>query len=525
MEVDQAVAIRELKRFAADQVGAGELPVAPIEERAERVAVIGSGPAGLTVAYYLRLKGYRVTLFEALERLGGMLRFGIPDYRLPPEVLDREIDHLLAHGIETRTGMRFGSEFTLADLAQEGFRAIYLGIGAHGSLALRIPGEEGTEGVVDAVTFLRDANSECAGPPGRRVAVVGGGNVAIDAARAALRLGSERVTVVYRRSQQEMPAYAEEVEGAREEGIRFAYLSAPVRIESANGRVTGLMCIRTELGPPDGSGRRRPVPVAGSEFVIDCDRVIPAIGQRTDDSWADREPGIRWTSRRTLAVDPVTYQTALPHVFAGGDAVTGPATVIEAVAAGHKAVDAIDRYLNGRDLQASEGETAARSRPAADWAEIPAGTPPALRARGSHLPAGQRVASFVEVEREFSEDQARQEASRCLNCGVCCECMACVGACEAAAIDHTMQEEQVTVQVGSIILATGYDILDPTPLRQYGYGVFPNVYTALEFERLSNATGPTGGRILIRDETGALAKPPGSVALLHCIGSRDVNYH
>ncbi len=520
-EVDQAVAIRDLKRFAADRVAASDLPVARIDDRPEKVAVIGSGPAGLTVAYYLRLKGYRVTILEALDRLGGMLRAGIPDYRLPPEVLDREIGHILAHGIESRTGVRFGQDVTLADLEGEGFGAVYLGIGAHRSIALHIPGEDNSGGVVDAVTFLREANFGRAQRPGRRVAVVGGGNVAVDAARVALRLGAESVTVLYRRTEREMPAYAEEIQGAMQEGVCFEYLSAPVRVVSENGRVTGLMCIRTELGPPDAGGRRRPVPLSGSEFVIDCDRVIPAVGQRTDTSWAGKEPAIQWTDRQTLRVDPLTCQTGLAHVFAGGDAVSGPATVIEAVAAAHRAVTSIDRYLNGLALETA----AARPASAGDWAPVPPETAPAPRALAPHLAAAERAASFAEVDRGLSEEQARQEAGRCLNCGACCECMACVTACEAKAIDHGMQAETITVPVGSIILATGYDTFDPTPIKPYGYGVFPNVYTALEFERLSNATGPTGGRILVRDGAGAFNRPPDSVALLHCVGSRDVNHH
>ena len=225
MEVDRAVAIRALKRFAADQAADPGLPIADITDRPEKVAVIGSGPAGLTVAYYLRLKGYRVTIFEALDRLGGMLRAGIPDYRLPPEILDREIGYLLAHGIEARTGVRFGSDIGFEDLSAEGFDAVYLAVGAHDSVALQITGEAGTRGVMDAVAFLREANFGRRERPGRRVAVVGGGNVAVDAARVALRLGAESVTVVYRRSQEEMPAYEEEIEGALSEGIRFEYLS------------------------------------------------------------------------------------------------------------------------------------------------------------------------------------------------------------------------------------------------------------------------------------------------------------
>ena len=260
--------------------------------------MIGSGPSGLTVAYYLRLKGYQVTIFEALEVLGGMLRVGIPDYRLPPEVLDQEIDHILRLGVKTRTGVRFGIDLTFEDLKKEGFAAVFLGIGAHNSLDMQIPGEKDTQGVIDAVRFLREVNLGNKTCPGSRVVVIGGGNVAIDAARVVKRLGSQEVTVVYRRSEQEMPAYAEEIEGAKKEEIRFSFLTAPVGILAKKGKVDGFECIRTELGPPDDSGRRRPVPVDGSEFVIPCDAVIPAIGQKIDTSWAVRDAGLEMVSTK-----------------------------------------------------------------------------------------------------------------------------------------------------------------------------------------------------------------------------------
>ncbi len=522
-EVDQAVAIRALKRFAADQVRLDQLEPPPIAEREEKIAVIGSGPAGLTVAYYLRLKGYRVTIFEALDVLGGMLRVGIPDYRLPPEILDREIDYILSTGIQVRTGVRLGEDFTLEDLANEGFRAIFLGIGAHLPICLGIEGEQAA-GVIDALAFLRRVNLGQRTRPGEKVVVIGGGNVAIDTARSLLRLECRQVTVVYRRSVEEMPAYREEIEDARQEGVRFEYLAAPVKIISANGRVSGLQCLRTELGPPDAGGRRRPRPVAGSEFVIECDAVIPAIGQRTDTGWAAGITGLEWTGRDTLRVDPVTCRTSLPHVFAAGDAVTGPATVIEAVGAGHKAVEAIDRFINGR-LAGDLPPEGIGQKPDADWAPIPEGTTVRPRAFAASMPVDERLASFCEVEPALDEDEARREAGRCLNCGDCCRCMECVRVCEANAIDHDMQPEKIRLEVGSIILATGYDVLDPAPMYPYGYKRFRNVYTALEFERLSNATGPTAGKILIRDEKGEFTRPPESVALLHCIGSRDVNYH
>jgi heterodisulfide reductase subunit A2 len=524
-EVDAPLAIRDLKRFAADQVSPEDLTIPDITDRPEQVAVVGSGPAGLTVAYDLRLQGYQVTIFEALPALGGMLRVGIPDYRLPPDILDREIGYLLRHGIDARTGMRLGTDFHLSDLTDQGYGAVFLAVGAHSAMTMNVPGEDTPRGVIDAIAFLRETSQGDRQRPGRQVAVVGGGNVAIDAARTAKRLGAERVTVVYRRSEQEMPAYAEEVHGAREEGIEFATLAAPVRILATDGRVVGFECIRTRLGPPDDSGRRRPVPVEGSEFVIDCDAVIPAIGQRTDMAWTKKAPDLDLTARHTVAVNPQTMQTSIPHVFAAGDAVVGPATVVEAVAAGHKAAAAIMQFLAGADLDEFAHRLEARPAPGSDWAAIPDDIVPLPRVQPAHNAEAARATSFDEVEACMDEAAARQEAARCLNCGVCSECMACVSVCEAKAIDHTMTATEETLQVGSIILATGYDLLDPTPMKPFGYGRYANVFTSLEFERLSNATGPTGGQILMRDEAGDFTNPPQSVALVHCVGSRDVNYH
>jgi len=523
-EVDEALAIRDLKRFAADHTDLENLPLPEINEKEQKVAVIGSGPAGLTVAYDLRLKGYQVTIFESLSELGGMLRTGIPDYRLPPKVLDREIADILRLGIETRTGVRFGKDFSLDDLKKEGFSAVFMGIGAHESLKLGIPGEDDSEGVIDAVTFLREVNlkSEIRDMKSKPVAVIGGGNVAIDAARSARRLGAGTVQVVYRRTEQEMPAYPEEIHEAKEENILFSYLTAPVRIVKNEGKVRGLECILTEPGPPDASGRRRPVPKPGSEFVIPCDTVIPAVGQRTDTSWAAQVPELLWSRRNTMEVNPQTMQTPVPYIFAGGDAVTGPATVVEAVAAGHRAAQGMDAYLQGIVGEVQEPET--ESSPS-DWQEIPPVCHSQPRQALPHLDPKFRSASFDEATAGFTEEQAIREADRCLNCGVCCECMECVRVCEAKAVDHSMKAEETEVKVGSIIVATGYDILNPSSIKQYGYGIYPNVYTSLEFERLSNATGPTGGKILIRDENGAFAKTPESVAILHCVGSRDVNYH
>jgi heterodisulfide reductase subunit A len=524
-EIDAPVAIRELKRFAADQMDLERLPPPEIKEHPEKVAIVGSGPAGLTVAYYLRLKGYQITLFEALKELGGMLRVGIPDYRLPPEILAKEINHILGLGVETRTGVRFGDDFGLRDLENEGFSAVFLAVGAHVSAELGISDELNGNGFIDALEFLRNVNLGSRVSPGNEVVVIGGGNVAIDAARSGKRLGAQKTTVVYRRSRDEMPAYAEELQGAIEEGIEFSYLTAPVRVRDDSGRVVGLECIRTRLGAPDESGRRRPVPVEGSEFLISCDAIIAAIGQRVDTAWSHQLPDLKWSRRGTLEVNPDTMQTSLPHVFAAGDAVSGPATVIEAVAAGHRAVNAIEQYLNNEEMGEALEQAAAANPGNSDWQKIPADITKEARAIPAHLEVASRVTSFEGIEQGLSETEAQQEAQRCLNCGICCECMECVRVCEPSAIDHSMKAEEMTLEVGSIILATGYDTLDPTPLKQYGYGVYPNVFTALEFERLSNATGPTGGKILIRDENNDLTRIPRSVAILHCIGSRDVNFH
>jgi heterodisulfide reductase subunit A len=357
------------------------------------------------------------------------------------------------------------------------------------------------------------------------VVVIGGGNVAIDTARVTKRLGAESVTVVYRRSEKEMPAYVEEIAGAKEEGIDFLFLTSPNRILSEKGKVTGFECLKTKLGPPDASGRRRPVPVQGSEFVIDCDVVIPAIGQRIDKSWLDQEPDLQLSKWDTIQVSPHTMQTRIPHVFAAGDAVSGPASVIEAVAAGHKAVEAIQRFIDKEELSRYAEEVAEQEPPGHSWQQIPQDVAPQARVTSRQRDIRQRIGSFEEVDLNFSETEAQKEVQRCLNCGICSECMECVRVCEPNAIDHTMKPEEIEIKVGSIILATGYDTFDPTRMKQYGYGTYPNVFTSLEFERLSNATGPTGGDILIRDEKGEFTRIPQSVAILHCVGSRDVNYH
>ncbi len=530
--IDTAVSIRDLKRIAADLGDLDQVPVVIGPERDQQIAVVGSGPAGLTVAYYLRQKGFKVTIFERHEKPGGMLRWGIPDYRLPPAVLDREIDHILGTGITLRTGTALGRDFTLKSLKADGFDAVFLGLGTHGPVGLGID-NGGARGVVDAVNFLRSVNQGEQDTIGQQVVVVGGGNVAMDAARVAVRIGARNVTVLYRRSEQEMPADREEIQGARDEGVHFLVLAGPVRVIVDQGRVTGVECIKNTLGPPDRSGRRRPVPVENSLFTLECDTLIPAIGQGLDLGAIDE--GFELTAWGTLSVDHATMETSIPGVFAAGDAVTGPATVIEAVAAGHRVVAAMARFLNNEQSQAiepdNEGSDPGRrtetiqEQRGVEYAPLPTNPEPLPRQRPVLLDPQTRKNNFDEVDPGFTRKAARQEAERCINCGGCCECKLCVAACEPGAVAHEMRDEIVEVKVGSIITATGFDPLDPTPMKQYGYGRYPNVFTNFEFERLSNATGPTGGQILIRDDNGQLTRTPRSVAILHCIGSRDVNHH
>jgi heterodisulfide reductase subunit A-like polyferredoxin len=509
-EKDQPVSICKLKRFAADQVDYSDLNIPEITPREEKVAVIGSGPAGLSAAYYLALEGYKVTIFEAGPVLGGWLRVGIPEYRLPRDILEQEIQHILNLGVEAKTNTVLGMDVTLQDLKKEGYKATYLAVGCQAGAKLAIPGED-TDGVIQGVDFLRQA---ALGKPVdgiKKAVVIGGGNVAIDAARTLGRLGSD-VTILYRRSRDEMPAFEEEVTAAIDEGAKIQFLAAPVEV-MGNGKVTGLKCIKMELGPADQSGRRRPIPIGGSEFVVEADAIVPAIGQIIDpqiwDSISDLERS-RWN---TIQVDPVTYATSIDGVFSGGDAGTGPATVVEAVAAGREAAESISRYLQGADMAAGRPVKMPEQR---EYPPIPDIRPEA-RATSPELHLSERK-GFEEVELAFPEDEAQREANRCLNCGVCSECMECVKACPAQAVDHTMQDEFMDVEVGTIILSPGYEMIEPEKVRgEFSYGTAPNVLTNMEFERMLSASGPNAGEVKRPSDD----RHPNKVAWIQCVGSRD----
>jgi len=534
-KLDQPVAICALKRFVADTVyarwdqrgGPGELreltpfPWAPEElppEDRRRVAIVGAGPAGLSAAHFLARMGYRVTVFEALPVAGGMARVGIPAYRLPREVLNREIDEILKLGVELKLNHPVRD---INRLFEEGFAAIFLAIGAHEPQKLHIPGEDVARGVYHGVPFLRAVALGETAYLGERVVVIGGGNTAIDTARTALRLGSREVTIVYRRTRAEMPANAWEIDEALEEGVRLEILAQPVEVLHSNGQITGIRCVRMQLGEPDASGRRRPVPIEGSEFDIPCDGLVAAIAQAPEISFLDPDHGLEITRQGTFKVNPQTLETNRPGIFAGGDAAAGPGALIEAIAAGRRGALSIDRYLRGVPLLTPRELTPLPTHELSE-AEI-AG----MAARGEvemrprvetpKAPVADRVGDFREVELCLSEEQALAEAQRCLKCGLCSECYQCVLACKAHAIDHQQAPYEQELEVGAVVLAPGYELYDAEQAGEFGYGRYANVLTALEFERLLSASGPTQGHII----RPADHQEPKRIAFLQCIGSRD----
>ena len=427
-QVDKPIAIRSIKRFAVDFGGDRMIQTEAETTREEKIAIVGSGPAGMACSYYLRKLGYHVTIFEAHSEIGGMLRVGIPQYRLPHEVIDVEVRRLIQMGVEIRMNTRVVSLDLLFDM---GYKAIFITIGAHQSLKLGIEGED-SPGVIDGATFLREVNLGLKPDMGSKIAVIGGGNVAIDAARTALRLGASKVSILYRRTRDQMPADVTEITQASEEGIDFHFLVSPLVIKREGGKLN-LTCIRMELGEPDDGGRRKSTPIQGSEFCSTYDSMITAIGQ------SPQLPGdfkLRIGKGSTIQIDPVTLTTNRTGVFAGGDAVTGPATVTEALAAGRSAAFRIDDYLQHR-YPVTQNEVKQK----VDGKLLPQTIkmikkigriePPVLSPEG-------RVKEFQAVELVYDWEAAVNEARRCLRCGMgaeilfqdkCATCLTCLKVC------------------------------------------------------------------------------------------------
>lgn len=474
--MDSPINIRICKRYADDndtrQVWKENSAVAPATGR--RVAVVGGGPAGLTAAFYLAKKGHAVTVFEALPRPGGMMTVGIPDYRLPREVLMREIDEIKTVGVDIKTNTRVES---LDRLRRDGYDAVFLGIGAHQGIKMGVDGED-CPGVLDCATFLRDANLGNEVKVGERVAVIGGGNAAVDAARVALRLGAKKVAMIYRRTRAEMPASPEEVEATLHEGIEIVFLAAPSRIFVGDGELK-LENVRMRLGEPDGSGRRRPEPIKGSEYITPYDTVIAAIGQRPE---IPEGFGVSIGRGNTITADAESLATDKEGVFAGGDAVSGPASVIEAIAAGRRGASAIDKYLGG------DGDIDEVLAPPQDRVVPLTRSSEDDRFVSPELEVAERTDNFEEVEMGLSQEQARREAMRCLMCdlmyqvetfevdtGHCIFCGLCVEACPRDAVHLDYSYEHGYYRRGGLV--KGKEELLISGDKQ------PSGYARPEFER------------------------------------------
>lgn len=533
--VDEPINIRALKRYVTDKVYIDERqPVEPVKINFpdKRVAVIGAGPCGLTAAQDLIRAGFPVTVFEAMPVAGGMLRLGVPEFRLPTEIIDREVQDIIDLGVDLQLNHQVNN---LDDLFDAGYESVLIAVGAHEGIRLPIPGSS-LDGVLINTRFLRDVrlnkytrgeqgpiSSSDAPSIGQNVLVLGGGNVAIDVARSAVRLGSN-VSMAFLESLDKMPAHPWEVEAAQVEGIQLYPSRTFERITSDdNGHVNGVECMQVSSFTFDETGRLNVEKKSDSEHSIPCDTVIFSVGQRAGLAFIPEDAGVGLTARKTIAVNPNTFAATRPGVFAAGDSVSGTAFVIEAVDSGHKAAQTIIRYLAGDQLEPDEkpdlpvvhltreeiddriqrGEIKLQSR-----VPLP------------ELPVAQRISNFLEVESGYDEQTAQAEAARCLACGICSECMSCVFACGVNAIDHNMGKSEQEIHVGAIILTPGYQTYQAELSEEYGYGRYPNVITALQFERLLSASGPSLGHIQ-RPSDGLTPK---RIAFLQCIGSRDQNH-
>jgi NADPH-dependent glutamate synthase beta subunit-like oxidoreductase len=415
-DIDAAVATHAIERYLGDlDLKARKRYLPRIKgRRAEKVAIVGSGPAGLSCAYYLAQEGYQVTIFEKASVPGGMLAMGIPAYRLPREIVEAEVQLIRDLGVTIETGVEIGIDQTVGELREAGFRAFFIAVGTQECLQLGIDGED-LAGVHSGLDYLRQVNLGEAVRLGRVVAVIGGGNTALDAARTARRLGAEEATILYRRGLEEMPSRLEEIEECQAEGVPIHTLAQPVRFLGDNGRVRAIECIRTRLAEVDESGRRRPEAVAGSEFTVAVDAVINALGQESDWACLTHECACTLTDWGTMNVDAVTLQSEDPDIFAGGDAVRGPGTVVEAIADGREAAESIDRYLRGLDLRLGRGAGLTSITAPAVGAYDPAARVPMPR-----LASQERATSFAEVDLGYTEGMVIQEAQRCISCGACC---------------------------------------------------------------------------------------------------------
>jgi heterodisulfide reductase subunit A-like polyferredoxin len=509
-KVDQPISICGLKRFVADyEVGRREMPVPEIgPDKGKKVAVIGGGPSGMSCAIDLRRAGYGVTIFEGHDKLGGMLYWGIPAYRLPKDVLDRETALVGLLGIDVRYNTLVGKDISLTDI-KNSHDAVYIGCGAQGGRKLGLENEDAA-GVVSGVEFLRLTNEKKPMTVRGKVVVIGGGNVAVDVALTARRLGADQVHMVCLEKREEMPASQWEIEQAIEEGVKVHPSWGPANIRIRDGKVTGIDFQRCTTVFDD-YGMFNPQFDQCMLKGFDADMVILAIGQSAETGFVQAIPELKAARAGWIQAESVSLATSVPGIFAGGDVVTGPKTAIEAVNQGQEAAESIIRFLEGRDLK--EGRCAKETELVV---EVPEDLERRFRAVAPTLPVSERK-GFEEVELVLDEMAAKAEAERCLNCRRCLGCKLCEEACKPGAIDYMMGPEEVRVNVGSVVVAAGLDEYDASQRPELGYGIYRNVVTSTEFERILSATGPTSSTVL-RPSDG---KMPRKIAWLQCVGSRD----
>ncbi|MFH0730873.1 MAG: FAD-dependent oxidoreductase [Pseudomonadota bacterium] len=424
---DEPVSINQLKRFVADyEMNSGKrFPISRAPDTGKKVAVVGGGPAGLSCAYFLRRLGHSVTILDMMPELGGMIRYGIPEYRLPKEVLKWETDGILKLGIEARTGVKLGRDFTIESLVASGYDAIFLGVGAWKDYKLGAEGEDlkncytGIDFLTKFAEYQQEGKSVTAYPIGKKCVVIGGGNTAIDCVRTLVRLGAREVSIVYRRTRAEMPANMVEIEAAEHEGVQFHFLAAPTRVVGdADGKVTHLEYLRMELGEPDASGRRRPVPVEGSETLMEVDMLVTAIGQGPDVSFVaegNRMAELKITRWNTIDANAEILQSSIPYIFAAGDAYTGASLVVEAIGGGRRAARAIHLYLSGQELKPVPKSLLKKHIPESLFKSVD-GITPSTRTPMPEMNVSDRIKSFKEADLVITEGDAVYESGRCLNC-------------------------------------------------------------------------------------------------------------
>ena len=522
--VDEPINIRALKRFVTDQVYSKSreaVDPAEILFPEKRVAIIGAGPCGLTAAQDLVHAGYPVSIFEAMPVAGGMLRLGVPEYRLPNEIIEREVQDIIDLGVELHLNTQVEN---LDDLFDDGYTSVLIAVGAHEGIRLPIPGAD-LDGVLINTHFLRDVrlgkyDQNDKGPLGKNVLVLGGGNVAIDVARSAVRLGCQ-VSLACLESRPEMPAHPWEIEAAELEGVAiYAGRSFEQILPDEQNHVSGVECMQVRSFTFDETEGLMVDKVGDSQHVIPCDTVIFSVGQRAGLAFIPDDAGVGLTNMKTIAVDPNTFAATRPGVFAAGDSVSGTAFVIEAVHSGHEAAESIIRFLSGNQLERAP-------KPPLPVVQIDQEEIEARIAKGeitvqgrvqlTELAVEHRLDNFSEIESGYDETSAQAEAARCLACGICSECMSCTFACGVDAIDHDMPPSQSRIEVGAVILAPGYQTYRAELSEEFGLGRYPNVVTSLQYERMLSASGPTNGHVQ-RPSDG---EDPKRIAFLQCVGSRD----